>query len=204
MKRKKKEQDPAAEAESDVRTEDGPAERASGDRSGGEATLESVMAERDEYLELWKRAQADYKNLRRRAQAELEAGTRRAMQPLLDSLLLVLDHLDMALMAPTPNDETKNYAVGVEMTRNQLVTALRQEGVVEISTQGAFDPELHQAVSTVESPDVEPGAIVATIRKGYTWNDLVLRPAHVSVAAAPGGRADAPPSSNEAERSTEE
>ena len=184
MKRKKKndsEDAPVAEATDETATAE--ANDASGTEAGGPESLEDALKQRDEYLELYKRAQADYKNLRRRAQSDLEAGLRRQMQPLLDSLLLVLDHLDMALMAPTPNEETKNFAIGVEMTRNQLVAALGQEEVSEISTKGAFDPEKHQAVSTVETDEVAPGEIVATIRKGYTWGDLVLRHAHVSVAA---------------------
>lgn len=147
-------------------------------------TPEQIAAKRDEYLELWKRAQADYKNLRRRGQADLEAGIRRSMQPLLDSLLLVLDHLDMALSAPTPTEETRNFAIGVQMTRDQLLRALQQEQVTEIETTGEFDPESHQAVEMVSDTELEPGAIVETVRKGYTWRGVVLRFAQVRVAAA--------------------
>ena len=150
-----------------------------------EETPELIAAKRDEYLELWKRAQADYKNLRRRGQADLEAGIRRSMQPLLDSLLLVLDHLDMALSAPTPTDETRNFAIGVQMTRDQLMTALQAEQVTEIETTGEFDPESHQAVEMVTDTTEEPGVIVETVRKGYTWRGVVLRFAQVRVAASP-------------------
>ncbi|MFT5284502.1 MAG: molecular chaperone GrpE [Planctomycetota bacterium] len=143
----------------------------------------SPEAQRDEYLELWKRAQADYKNLRRRGQADLEAGIRRSMQPLLDKLLLVLDHLDMALSAPTPTDETRNFAIGVQMTRDQMMSALTQEQVTEIATDGIFDPEIHQAVEMVNDSGSEPGAIVETLRKGFTWRGVVLRFAQVRVAA---------------------
>ena len=154
---------------------------------GSEGNLDdaekSLEAQRDEYLAMWKRAQADYKNLRRRGQADLEAGIRRSMQPLLDKLLLVLDHLDMALAAPTPTEETRNFAIGVQMTRDQLMNALEQEQVIEIDTEGSFDPELHQAVEMVENSGLEPGSIVETLRKGYTWRGVVLRYAQVRVAA---------------------
>ena len=149
-----------------------------------EETPDQILEKRDEYLELWKRAQADYKNLRRRGQADLEAGIRRNMQPLLDSLLLVLDHLDMALTAPTPTEETRNFAIGVQMTRDQLLSALLQEQVLEIVTDGEFDPELHQAVEMVTGSDSEPGNIVETVRKGYSWRGVVLRFAQVKVAAS--------------------
>ncbi len=151
---------------------------------GAPETLEGLRSERDEYLALWKRAQADYKNLRRRALAELEAGVRAGMLPLLENLLLVLDHLDMALAAPTPSEDAKNFAVGVQMTRDQLQAALEREDVSEIETGGPFDPELHQAVATVPSETTEPGSIVETVRKGYTWRETILRHAQVRVAAA--------------------
>lgn len=150
-----------------------------------ELSVEQLAAERDEYLELWKRAQADYKNLRRRGMADLEAGVRRSMQPLLDNLLLVLDHLEMALASPVESEDAKNFAIGVELTRKQLLAALAQEEVAEISTDGEFDPEAHQAVEMVADSDAEPGTIVATVRKGYRWRGVVLRYAQVRVAAGP-------------------
>lgn len=143
-----------------------------------------LAAQRDEYLALWKRAQADYKNLRRRALADLEAGVRRSMLPLLESLLLVLDHLDMALASPTESQDAKNFAVGVQMTRDQMLAALEREEVREIPTDGAFDPELHQAVGTATDTDAEPGTIAETVRKGFTWRETVLRHAQVRVAGA--------------------
>ncbi len=164
-----------------------------------EETPDQILEKRDEYLELWKRAQADYKNLRRRGQADLEAGIRRNMQPLLDSLLLVLDHLDMALTAPTPTEETRNFAIGVQMTRDQLLSALLQEQVLEITTDGEFDPELHQAVEMVTDSDSEPGNIVETVRKGYSWRGVVLRFAQVKVAASDETAEDPQPETESSE-----
>ncbi len=156
--------------------------------STGNESLEDLRAQRDEYLSLLKRAQADYKNLRRRGLADLDAGVRRSLQPLLESLLLVLDHLDMALTTPTRSEDAKSLAVGVQMTRDQLVAALEREDVREIDSKGAFDAERHQAVATVESDDARAtGSIVDTIRKGYTWRDNVLRPAQVCVATRAAG-----------------
>jgi len=129
------------------------------------------------------RAHADYQNLKRRAQADLEAGLRRQMTPLLDDLLLVLDFLDMALASPATHAETKNLAMGVEMTRNKFVQALEASDVVAIDTSGKFDPVLHDASEAVEDPDQEPGTILATLRRGYKWQEHVLRPAQVKVVA---------------------
>ena len=161
-----------------------------GDLTGDEDPAE-LARQRDEFLGLWKRAQADYKNLRRRGLADLEAGIRRSLQPLLENMLLVLDHLDMALSSPTESEDAKNLAIGVKMTRDQFAAALEREDVQEIPTDGAFDPELHQAVAKVEDSGAEPGTIVETVRKGYRWRDVVLRHAHVRVAAEPAS-AEAP------------
>ena len=130
----------------------------------------------------WMRAQADYQNQRRRAHADLESGIKRHISPLLEELLFVLDFLDMALASPATNDETKNLVMGVQMTRTKFVQALENANVREIPTDGAFDPALHDATEVRETEDAEPGAIVATMRKGYTWKDHVLRHAQVAVA----------------------
>lgn len=151
----------------------------------GEETLESLRAERDALQGLLQRARADYQNQKRRALADQEAGLRRNLQPLLESLLLVLDHMDMALSSPTTQEETKNLALGVKMTRDQLVRSLEEHGVTQVDTGGAFDPAVHQAVSTVEDSGQEPGTIVETLRPGFLWRDSVLRFAQVRVAAAP-------------------
>lgn len=129
------------------------------------------------------RAHADYQNLRRRAQADLEAGLKHHMQPLLEELLLVVDFLDMALSSPATNEETRNLATGVEMTRKKFIQALEAASVEPIAETGVFDPALHDATEALEDPDQEPGTILETLRRGYTWHGSVLRPAKVKVVA---------------------
>ncbi|MHC4377565.1 MAG: nucleotide exchange factor GrpE, partial [Planctomycetota bacterium] len=146
-----------------------------------EDELTRLQRERDEYLASWQRAQADYQNLRRRGSSDLEQRLKLRMQPLLESLLLVLDHLDMALMSPTESQDAQNLAIGVEMTRKQMIDQLEAQGVESIESSGSFDPALHQAVSKQASEEHTPGTILKTVRKGYTWNDGVLRFAQVEV-----------------------
>lgn len=129
------------------------------------------------------RAHADYQNLRRRAQADLEAGLKHQMQPLLEELLLVVDFLDMALSSPATNEETRNLATGVEMTRKKFIQALETANVESIAETGVFDPALHDATEALEDTDLEPGTILETLRRGYTWHGSVLRPAKVKVVA---------------------
>lgn len=153
-----------------------------------EERIAALHNELFEMTERWQRARADYQNLKRRAKSDYESMLRGEVQPLLESLLLVVDHLEMALASPTESEDAQNLAKGVLLTRDQLVRSLEDEGVCAVAEDGAFDPTLHQAVATVESSDVAPGHIVQTVRRGYTWGERVLRPAQVRVAE---GAADA-------------
>jgi len=167
--------------------EDRAEQTASGD-AGGEPAPEAEkdpLAERDEYLARWQRAQADYQNLKRRSHADVENRLRRTMEPLLRNLLLVLDHLDMALMSPAESPDAKNLSMGVDLVRRQMITALEESEVEPIADGGTFNPEQHQAVARVEDSDAEPNAVLETLRRGYTWRDRVLRHAEVRVAAEP-------------------
>ena len=152
----------------------------------GAAGPEELERERDEYLARWQRAQADYQNLKRRSQSEVEGAVRRSLEGLLSGLLLVVDHLELALASPAESEDAQNLARGVELTRDQLLVALRQQGVEPIREADQFDPALHEAVATVETDEVASGRVVDTLRRGYTWGDHVLRYAHVRVARAPG------------------
>ncbi|QDU68080.1 nucleotide exchange factor GrpE [Engelhardtia mirabilis] len=163
-------------------------------QESGDDSLESLRAQRDEYLGHWQRAQADYQNLKRRSSTDVENRLRRTMEPLLRNLLLVIDHLDMALMSPAQSQDAQNLAMGVELVRRQMATALEESDVEPIADGGSFDPELHQAVARVQDPDAEPNTVLETVRRGYTWRGRVLRHAEVRVAAEAGGDSSDPDS----------
>ena len=171
--------------------------------SGEPYDMEELCRERDELREKWARSQADYANLRRRTQADINAAVRRSQQGLLDGLLLAVDHLELALATPTTSEETKNLAMGVRLTRDQMLQSLEREGVRPVPPAKTFDPKLHEAVATVESEEHAPGTILEVVRPGYIWGEVVLRPAHVRVvadsAAQEPDEVDTPGSSEELE-----
>ena len=119
------------------------------------------------------------------AQEDIDAAVSRAKSEVLAEAITVLDYLDMALAAPVTTDEAKNLKVGVEMTRGQLQGLFDRLDVKPVVAEGTFDPALHQAVSTVETEEHEPGAIVEVVRGGWCMGETVLRYAQVRVAAAP-------------------
>ena len=169
----------------DLAGDEAPKDADANEAAGPDERLAALEEEVEALRDKAARAQADYQNLRRRSSSEHEAGIKRALQPLLDELLLVLDFLELALASPCTTDEAKTLAMGVEMTRTKLLQALESVEVYPIVAEGTFDPALHDATETRVVDDAEPGTVLETKRRGYTWREQVLRPAQVIVAADP-------------------
>ena len=138
--------------------------------------LEGML--KDEQL----RGLADEQNLRRRFQDEIQAAYKFAAQKFAIEMLTVKDYLEMALLDQSGNFDA--LKMGVSMTLNELQKAFDATQIKEIDTsQGSkLDPHRHQAMQEVESEEQEPGSIISVLKKGYTMNDRVLRPAMVTVA----------------------
>ena len=140
-------------------------------------TLESLQARiaelegqlKDEQL----RSLANEQNLRRRHQEKFAA-----------EMLTVKDYLEMALQDQSGNFEAMK--TGVSMTLNELNKAFDHSQIKEIPAEkgSKLDPHHHQAMQEIEAPGQEAGTIVGALKKGYTLNERVLRPAMVTVAKA--------------------
>src|SRR5438093_11135611 len=109
-----------------------------------EQRLEEVERERDEYLNDLKRVAADFDNYRKRAARDQASLAARAHERLVKELLPVLDDLERALVAAAEHEEAKPEE-GVRLVHRELVDALAREGLVEIETDGRFDPNVHEA-----------------------------------------------------------
>jgi molecular chaperone GrpE len=145
------------------------------------ARLEEAEAKRDEYLGDLQRVAADFDNYRKRMAREQEALFQRAGARLVEKLLPVLDDLERALDAAEHHEEAK-VIEGVRLTRSTLWNILSSEGIAEIEADGAFDPHVHEALMSQPAEDVESGAILQVLQKGYRLGDVVVRPARVVVA----------------------
>src|ERR687896_538177 len=142
--------------------------------------LEQVEAERDEYLADLKRVAAEFENYRKRALRDQESLVARAHERLGKELLPVLDDLERALEAAAKHEEAK-LEEGVRLVHRELRDALAKEGLVEIETNGSFDPHVHEALLTQPSAEDE-GSIIEVIQKGYRLGDRVVRPARVVIS----------------------
>ena len=145
-----------------------------------ERRVEEVERERDEHLNDLKRLAADFENYRKRAVRDQESLVARAHERLVKELLPVLDDLERALAAAADHEEAK-LEEGVRLVARELESALTKEGLVEIETDGHFDPHVHEALLSQPSEEDE-GAILQVLQKGYRLGDRVLRPARVVIS----------------------
>ena len=177
----------AAEVEAILRSEDIAAEEAELEPTLGETVTqlqEDVLAARDASL----RATADAQNVKRRAEQDVEKARKFALERFSGDLLPVIDNLERSLEAASGGDEvSKSIAVGVELTLKSLLDVMKKYNIEALDPAGEpFDPQLHQAMSMVENPDVEPNSVIAVMQKGYTLNGRLIRPAMVMVSKAAG------------------
>ena len=145
-----------------------------------EERLALLERERDEYLSDLQRVAAEFDNFRKRAARDHESLVSRAHERLVKELLPVLDDLERALVAAEEHEEAK-LEEGVRLVHRELRSALAKEGLVEIETEGVFDPHVHEALLTQPS-EQDDGAILEVIQKGYRLGDRVLRPARVVIS----------------------
>jgi molecular chaperone GrpE len=151
-----------------------------------EAPLDAaeLQRERDDYRDRWLRKSAEFDNYRKRIERERREQSDQAVVDLLQELLLVVDDFDRALTVDS-GDGDPAYRKGVELIHGKLHDLLGKYGVKPIDALGAdFDPNVHQAVVHEVSPDHREGEVIGELRKGYTINDRLLRPAMVKVAKA--------------------
>lgn len=161
----------------------------SGEVASTEARLEEALAEADKYRDVALRAEAEMQNVRRRAGLDVENAHRFALERFVNNLLPVVDSLEKALesveQTEVVDETTRAIAEGVGLCQKMFVDVLEKEGVAVVDPVGEpFDPNLHQAMSMVENPDMEPNSVVAVIQRGYTLNERLVRPAMVMVSKA--------------------
>jgi len=128
------------------------------------------------------RLQADFDNFRRRSRQEIEASEKYRAQNLITDILPAIDNFERALSMTVENEQTKSLQQGIEMVYNNLLDALKKEGVEPIEAVGQeFNPHLHQAVMQVEDANFGSNVVVDEFQKGYVLKDRVIRPSMVKV-----------------------
>lgn len=145
--------------------------------------------ERDQFLSLLQRTQADFENYQKRNQREREQERRYWHGALAHDLLPVLDNLERATAAAQKAGEKGPLVQGVALVLNQLLDLLKRHGITRIDALGKpFDPNLHQAVMQQPSAEHPPNTVTQVLEQGFMIHDRVLRPASVAVSVPGPGQ----------------
>jgi molecular chaperone GrpE len=184
-----KERTPAESIE--VASQGGPSENdsaapAASGAPGSPADLDAaslkLKQEKQELYDRLLRKQAELDNFRKRVQREKEDFLQHATADLIRALLPVLDGFERAL-AHRNSSSPEQFSQGVELIYRELLETLSRAGVNPVETKGrTFDPHLHQAVETVDTPGHRDQEIVEELQRGYRLRNRLLRPAIVKVA----------------------
>jgi molecular chaperone GrpE len=146
--------------------------------------LEKLKSERDSLYDRLLRKQAEFENYKKRIDKERSEYAQFATSELVKELLNSLDSFDRALSNTSADPETMR---GFELIYKQLQDTLSRAGLKPVEAKGKpFDPNYHQAVSTEASDEVAENTVVQEMRKGYTLNGRLIRPAMVSVSVKKG------------------
>jgi len=166
-----------------------------GDSAGPDTTtvtedpLAVATRQRDEYLDMVRRVQADFENYKKRTQRQQTEQVDRASESLVAKLLPALDAFDLTRAHLTAADEASPHVKALLAASGLVADALAKEGLERVDDAGApFDPTMHDAVEHAPAADeVAPGTgsagpvVAEVLRPGYRWKGRVIRPAMVRV-----------------------
>lgn len=142
--------------------------------------LQAKQQEIDELTDRYKRILAEFENHKKRSQKEREGLYNSILGDIVEVILPILDNIENAVKVETADE---NYKKGVELVLKQFQDVLKSKGVEEIKALGeTFDPELHEAVSSVQDNSKDEKEIVQEYRKGYRIGSKVIRHSMVVVA----------------------
>jgi len=152
------------------------------------AELETARAEAQDLKDKFLRAKADLENIRRRAEIDVAAAHKYGLERFASEIVSVRDSLDLASTVELAKnaEAIQKMHEGLELTLKLLDGTFEKFGITLINPKGEkFDPNRHQAISTVESGETPANHVVNVVQKGYMLRDRVLRPAMVVVSKGP-------------------
>lgn len=148
------------------------------------ALLAEARAEADKNKDMALRVQADMENLRRRTRIDVEAAHKFALDKFVNELIPVLDSMELGVDAASKEDVSiQSLKEGTDMTFKLFLDVLQKFDVERLDPVGEkFDPQFHEAMTMIPSPDHESNSVIEVFQKGYTLNARLVRAARVIVA----------------------
>jgi molecular chaperone GrpE len=149
-----------------------------------QAQLEVALAKIDEQQGDVLRAQADAQNIRRRSEQDVAKAHKFGQEKLMAEVVSLLDNLGRAIEAGSAEGASlKSLLEGVKMSQKMLLDGLKKFNVDQLDPHGEpFNPAVHEAMTAVPNPDLEPNTVMEVFQKGYTLNGRLVRPAMVVVS----------------------
>jgi len=146
--------------------------------------LDNAISERDKYLQIAQRAQADLVNLRMKSANDLAESELKAHRRMVFQMISVIDQMNMALSTKVNTKTYKSWIKGIDSILKNFITILENFNFKQINCEigDTFDPKIHEAISRVKTDEFEPGAIVRQISCGYLHEAHLLRPILVEIA----------------------
>lgn len=181
-----------SQTDSDAEPELLPKDEAQADRESGDlqSELEAARAEAAENLDKFMRAKAETENIRRRAETDIANARKFAIEKFAAEVLTIRESLELARSMELKKDSQEaldKMHEGLDLTLKQFDSTFEKFQMEMVSPEGEkFNPDLHQAISMIESPEVEANHVVSVVQKGCTISDRLLRPALVVVSNGQG------------------
>jgi molecular chaperone GrpE len=157
--------------------------------------LETAKAEAEQWRDRFLRKAAEMENFRKRSDRERSESSMLVKSSVLAEFLPVMDACERALDSFREDSgrqqRLQTYREGVELLYRQLGNALNRQGVVPLETKGRkFDPNVHEALTYLETLEYEDNTVIEELRRGYLLKERLLRPAQVIVASGPKPKDD--------------
>ncbi len=151
-----------------------------------EQRIEELEAKVEENYQLALRAKAETENVKRRSERDVSSARKYALERFVDDLIPVIDSLEQGMGHQVEGTEAEAMREGLELTMKLFTDAMAKHGVERLDPAGKpFNPEHHEAMSMIESQDVEPDHVLQVFQKGYLLHGRIVRPARVIVARGP-------------------
>jgi len=178
------------ESEASKPVSDEPSETDADTDEDSDNALAAAKSEAEKYRDMALRAEAEMQNLRRRSERDVQNAHKFGAERLIQNLLPVVDSLEKAVeasqQAETAEDDPQ--LEGLKLCLKLFTDVLTKEGIEVVDPLGQpFDPNVHEALSMIENPDMEPNSVMAVIQKGYRLHERLVRPAMVMVSKSPAG-----------------
>jgi molecular chaperone GrpE len=144
--------------------------------------IKDLEKQRDDYMSIAARAQADLVNYRNRVKIEMSQKEAQGKKVISLKVISIIDDFHLALDSISEKTSIEKIIDGLKGIRSKFNNLFENENIKEISDIENFDPNFHEAILTTETEDFAPGSIMKVIRKGYIMNGDVIRPAQVEIA----------------------